>query len=403
MKSFKTFWLLSAVLVLLLITVKNIKPIQHINETGSNIVKVYLIVYDDNAISDTTKQKKYKATINIHYKNNEYTGDCYIRRSGHSTLESVEQPSFHLYSDDRFRIPMFEGMDSYSKLILKNSGNDYGLAFVRNQLAQSIAYENGFKDSEQMLPCEVWINDKYMGYYQVVNVLDETWFADLYDTSTEHYRVYKNLEDDSIPDDLYKCLNMTTENFDEELVENTIDVHQFLEYIAWRMWCGDRDVITHNTIVYSIDNEPYKFILHDMDKAFFTHYDEDATEERAVTEGIGIKTEIDNCTHLAVLLMRNEDNWNYFKDYMLQISSHKDSYIEKLYQLHEERLPCIKNMFDNNLITIYRKSDKHYNIHPSIETTLKEIKDIEDYIDVRPTYINMMLDYLDDYRFEMKD
>ena len=53
----------------------------------------------------------------------------------------------------------------YDKLVLRNGGDDFQLAFLRDELVQRLAIDAGFSAYEAVVPAVAYINGSYYGFY----------------------------------------------------------------------------------------------------------------------------------------------------------------------------------------------------------------------------------------------
>ncbi len=192
--------------------------------------------------------------------------DCGIRTYGgwsrQNKMKSVKLFARKEYGDKTFDYPFFENaldesnnvIDVFKRIVVRGHGNDLGFAFIREELFQTLAGEAGYM-SRASRPCAFYINGEYYGCYW----LEENWHKSYFEN---HYGEYKgNLEiiegkemdlttDDEeskyAADDWKKfyttyayadlCDDATYEKVCEEL-----DVKEYIETYAFRMFIGDND------------------------------------------------------------------------------------------------------------------------------------------------------------------
>ena len=216
----------------------------------------------------------------------------------------LENPSFEfdtlfgeLYDCDGSRVTDF------SDLILRNAGNDYGTAFMRDEVVQTLMKNQGFVFTEEVRPCLVFVNGTLYGLYWLHEPYKEDYFENRF--SGYHYKgefvVLDGPETAKLPDgevhkgfDPLKDYNEMLSYGKKDLTDDGIyaelcsklDVDSYLRLNASMAYVDNGDWPQNNNRVfkyfaaegesfpdvYGMDGKWY-FVPHDTDWAFFNGVD----------------------------------------------------------------------------------------------------------------------------------
>ncbi|MCR5824052.1 MAG: CotH kinase family protein [Lachnospiraceae bacterium] len=184
----------------------------------------------------------------------------------------------------------------YKKLVLRDSGNDYQFAWIRDELAQTLASEAGFTDYEAVAPAIYFINGEYRGFYWLHETYCDNYFKNKYGDKgkngefaiVEGSETKKNVTDDDA-DNVKAAKAYNTEYAklikldltDMEAYEQLcafMDVENYIKYYAFNIFIGNKDWPDNNYKCYryyAAEGEDYeegtiydgrwRFLLHDMD------------------------------------------------------------------------------------------------------------------------------------------
>ncbi|MDF2537380.1 MAG: hypothetical protein K0S76_401 [Herbinix sp.] len=185
-------------------------------------------------------------------------------------------------------------LDSFKELVLRNSGNDNGNAYIRDEFFQTIAGQAGYLDYEAVRPAALFINGQYQGFYWIHEVYGDEYFEDHYGDYTGSFEVleggelFKNSDEDSenaqIIQDYeamykYASMDLTNDYIYDNLCE-LIDVENYLSYYAFNIYIGNDDWPHNNYKTYryfAAEGEVYReapfdgkwrYLLHDTDFGF---------------------------------------------------------------------------------------------------------------------------------------
>lgn len=228
-------------------------------------------------------------------------------------------------------------LDRANRLVLRNSGDDYNHAFIRDSLLQQLARDAGFPCAYEDHPAAVYLNGKYYGFYWIREPFSDGYMRELYgdydgefiklsvndytqtaepeedETSQaalkpyeeEYQKIYQtycnaNLQDD----DTYEALN------------RIIDVDNYLQYYAIELYIGNKDWPYNNIKVYryvnpdskyrsgSVFDGRYRYLLNDTDYSFGLV--SDSTAYSYDEDNISIVTGNDQSVLFANLMTRED-------------------------------------------------------------------------------------------------
>ncbi|MCK5741382.1 MAG: CotH kinase family protein, partial [Chlorobi bacterium] len=91
------------------------------------------------------------------------------------------------YSTGDFEHDFFgqSGFDKYDQLLLRNGGNDWKFAFIRDSYAGDLIRKIPSLDVPEYRPSIAYLNGEYLGVYQLKERMNEDWLARRYDISPE--------------------------------------------------------------------------------------------------------------------------------------------------------------------------------------------------------------------------
>lgn len=176
---------------------------------------------------------------------------------------SAPQKSFRLfarrqYGTGRFRYPFFSGsaVDEFEVLVLRNTGNDWSRARMRDRLAQSLGAELG-ATSVQARPVVVYLNGAYWGHYDLTELPDEYFLAGHFEADPATLDLVENGSEIEVGDHrAYTAL--TQESFRRDPrdpgayapVLAQMDLDNLLAWLLTEIYLDNTDWPTHNTILW---------------------------------------------------------------------------------------------------------------------------------------------------------
>ncbi len=279
----------------------------------------------------------------------------YGNASRYNSIKSMKLYARKSYGDDAgigafhtdlFQTPLADGsglcIDEYDKLVLRNSGNDFQFAYIRDELCQVLAAEAGFADYEAVVPAVCYLNGEYYGLFWLHESYCDDYFKDKYPNAAalgefiicEGTDVEKDVEEDDADAVYAEEFNaMYAKYADSDLTDGTVyaelcallDVENYLDYFAFNIYLNNRDWPQNNLRCYryvpaegeapgeGVYDGKWRFLVHDMD------YSMGMYEQPEVMAGY------DNLSHITTAgderysplftaLMEREECRGYFAD-----------------------------------------------------------------------------------------
>ncbi|UTR11798.1 CotH kinase family protein [Evansella sp. LMS18] len=235
-----------------------------------------------------------------------FAQDAGVRIHGNFTRR-FPQKSLRLYSrsdygESRFSYPFFESkeMDDFNRLLLRNSGNDWGMTMFRDAAMQSLVHHLDL-DTQHYQPAVVYLNGEYWGIHNIRDRHDKHYLETHYGADRDDFTILSaNAElDDGSPDgqeDYISMLEYIEENGLEEEehyehIKTLMDVDNFIEYYVAQIYNANTDW-PHNNISYwryenSFNEESlpdkldgrWRWFLFDVDRSLgYVEYDHNTIE-----------------------------------------------------------------------------------------------------------------------------
>ncbi len=199
----------------------------------------------------------------------------YGAASRSSVLKSLKLFARKEYDPDhgQFDIDLFGtiGADGtvipeYDKLVLRNYGNDFQFAFIRDELNQRLAAKAGYTDCEAVVPALVYLNGEYYGLMYLHETYCDDLFKDKYGDGNGKYEVLEGRdgkmnveEDDADMAAIATDYNTRYEGFiNADLLDDAVyaelcafmDVENYLQNFAFNIYVNNNDWPQNNFKCY---------------------------------------------------------------------------------------------------------------------------------------------------------
>lgn len=127
--------------------------------------------------------------------------DCGLRIFGNFSRGKA-QKSFQLFARKiydvygKFHLSLFPDVrkeadstisERSNRLVFRNSGNDFGKAFLRDTLIQQLATDYGFPLTTPYVPAAVYINGEYVGFYWIKEPFSDGQMEELYGSANGYF------------------------------------------------------------------------------------------------------------------------------------------------------------------------------------------------------------------------
>ncbi len=189
-----------------------------------------------------------------------------------------------------------EYVKKYKKLVLRDSGNDWQFAWIRDELAQTLAKDAGFTDYEAVEPAIYYLNGEYRGFYWLHEVYCDNYFKNKYGDKNKNgeFVVIEGTETEKSEEDNDELTVIAAKEFNKAYAEfskldytldsnykklcDFMDVENYIKYYAYNIYICNKDWPNNNYKCYryyapngenyevgTIYDGKWRFLLHDMD------------------------------------------------------------------------------------------------------------------------------------------
>lgn len=305
----------------------------------------------------------------------------------------------------------------YDKLVLRNGGDDFGLAFLRDELVQRLAIDAGFSAYEAVVPAAAYINGSYYGFYWLHESYCDKYFQYRNGKSDGEYIIlegsetYKAISGDAAESAAAKEYNALYKQYAyaDLTVEDTfavlcskIDVENYMDYMAYNIYIANHDWPYGNYRCfryYAAEGEAYgtgekdgrfRFLLHDCDDSFsiYTADAAAAAHSNDLEEVLSSKSSA-RYSPLLVALLKREDCKQYFINKMLEYMNGALSYDNVCKVLDKM---CAER--DTELAYYYQHLASLTNVSATPTSLERQLLHIRSFAKERPAY---MLGCLEDF------
>lgn len=356
--------------------------------------------------------------------------DCGLNIYGNAT-RAKNQKSFRLtarreYDEENntFDYPFFSDYLNtnggeilcYKKLSLHNSGNDNGYGFIRNQLCNRLAGDAGFPDVLVSQSATVYVNGRYMGVYWLQNTYSGNYFEEKYGNYEGEMPVFEGTmsevtasgEDTETLEKYAEeyndlCEWVKTVDLQDETnyarVAETIDVENFLQYVAIEYYVNNIDWPNNNVKIYryispdgqyeegTVFDGKYRYLLFDLDYGMGLILTERWFGRDSGTESLAELCIADSVSALFAKLMERGDCRNQFVNDVLDLRNGSFSYentVSVMTELSDSRWSELTYMMEQTDIlkdSLWEPDDNNIN------NVVEELQEIQYYSDTRASFV----------------
>lgn len=342
------------------------------------------------------------------------------RLNNHKTLRLYARREYG--GDNKFRYDFFGDLNSledgtlgqkYKRLLLKNSGQDYGYGFVRNELVGRLAAQAGFPDTQHVTPICVYINGIYYGSYWLCSNFDEQYFENRYGSYDGVFTVLEGGDrEKTVPEDAdaeetrraaefnaqynaFAAMDLTVpENY--EALQAFLDVENYLQYFAIENYVGNDDWPDANVKTYRYEagesgcregvfDGRYRMLLFDADYGFglLFYYDTIGCLVNEMT----LDKILYERSPLFAALMQREDCRAYFTSCTLDLMNgamRAENVAEHVDELHALRRDELSRTLETPGLVGGLLLEEDW---LGMETVEENIRSVKSYAAARPQYV----------------
>lgn len=373
-------------------------------------------------------EKEVQVTLFDRQGGEAFSQNCGIRVYG-SFSRAKNQPSFRLYArseydeDKAFRYYFFEDdynldhvlVSRYKRLILRNSGDDNGYAYLRNELANRLCGQAGFPDVQHASAVCVYLNGEYYGVYWFVNNYDDWYFENKYGAYDGQMVVLEGqvskLDEQAGEDEVTGLVREEYNAFYEEAslldlsvdenwdrLNQTLDVENFLQYMALQNYVCNQDFMVNNFRVYrycsdegkyqagTVFDGRYRFLLYDLDESLgFSEYDGEGKGPDALRTTDWVSDDSQFSMLFRNIMSRPEGRELYIR-YYLSLANYyfaPERSLEVMAQMHESHAGELKYLYNETSLLAGNEGMPE---NVDYGHALNEIDIISSFLEERPAY-----------------
>lgn len=197
------------------------------------------------------------------------------------------QKSFRIYADagydesKEFEYEVFPGltkkgsgkkMKSFERLILRQSGNDWSYAYMRDEMMQSLVSHVQGLDTQAERPAILFLNGEYWGIYHIRERYDKEYLEDHYNLDDDNVAILdlqKKIEvqegtqedADAYTNEIINYLNShsITQASTYEYIKTKIDIDNYINYYVAEIFFGNTDWPGNNVAIWRYKTEDGKY------------------------------------------------------------------------------------------------------------------------------------------------
>lgn len=357
---------------------------------------------------------------------------AYSRRYKIKSLKIFSRKSYDKehpdFETDIFQTPKADGsgvMSVYDKLVIRNGGNDFQFAFLRDELNQLLCKEAGFSDYEMVLPAVCYLNGKYYGYFWLHESYCDDYFKEKYgkkEGGRGEFIVVEGSDQSKKEDDddkekneaaaaynemyaVYSKADLTDDGAYNEL-RQLIDVENYLDYFAVNVIVSNKDWPNNNYKAYryfAASGEEYgdgvydgrwRYLPHDMDYSYSIYGQREVQPDYDMLVYL-LSNGDERSAPLFASLMKREDCKNYFKNKvksLMETAFSEESINNILDKIMQERSNEMRYYYEylDTLKTNNWFEQERIWCTPDVLT--ENVEQIRDFVRRRPGYLMDILE-----------
>jgi len=332
-----------------------------------------------------------------YFENNGTRGfetDAGMRMRGYGST-AFPLKSFGLYFRNEYGLnkieyPIFNNSntDTYKRLIVRSSGNDFLYAHFRDALLQNIL-DSADLDLQNFQPSVVFFNGEYWGIHNIREKYDKYYFKYHFDIEEDNINIlsvcgFPEEGDDTDFLDLLHFANSNNMSINENYyaVKEKLDINNFIDYEIAEIYFANYDWPCNNYKIWKT-NDPgskWRFLIHDLDLSFGFSSSSSFTT-KSLEHATNTENEWPYCECSNILFNRLLMNEEFKQEFLNRFVYH------------------LKNTFNTNVIL--KKIDEYedlfmpemeeniqrWNYPKDIETWQDEIDILREFAEKRPCYM----------------
>jgi hypothetical protein len=183
------------------------------------------------------------------------------------------------YGNKKIKVKIFEKdtIQTYRRLLLRNSGQDFVGTFIRDVLLQSIAPSSLYIQNSKA--CLVYINGIFWGIHNIREKMDKHYIKSHFKLKENEYSYFENcgktlLGDKKVYNSLMKTVNnkRISDSSYFKTLDSIINIKQWIDYLLFQLYIGNSDWPGVNVKLFKPNNGLWEWLTFDLDLAFGYHY-----------------------------------------------------------------------------------------------------------------------------------
>ena len=339
----------------------------------------------------------------------------------------LPQKSLRIYADGengdlgKIKYEVFPGLTktgsgkslkTFERLILRNCGNDWNIAHMRDELTHTLVSHISGLDTQAVRPAILFLNGEYWGIYYIRERYDKDYFKNHYDLDNDKVAIleFSKKEEPEIQEGTsedaeaykkdvidYLKSNSITDTKTYEYIKTKIDVDNFIIYYITQIFCGNTDWQANNTVIWKYKTEDGKYnpeasygmdgrwrwVLKDTDLGFGYHNDFSVTRD-SLSDAIGDT--------------RNPRWYNFLFQTLLKNTEFRNQFINCFADqlnttFNSERVLQVIKEFEDTLSPEMLEHSNRWQTRKLIDENIEDstwsrnVQVIKDYAKRRPEYI----------------
>ncbi len=165
----------------------------------------------------------------------------------------------------------FHSLDKVKAFRFRNSGNDFEYTMIKDMCYTKLAIDAGLNlDLMYAEQTVVFVNGEFLGVMNLRTESNANGMAGLYGVDKDDITLAKINEgsilikkdgDFDRIDDFISAI----EHKDYEYVRSEIDVDNFIDYMIFQSYIGNRDWPKNNVRFFAVNDGPFRFVMYDLD------------------------------------------------------------------------------------------------------------------------------------------
>lgn len=332
-----------------------------------------------------------QASINVEcfdYQGKELLNEEAFAKVKGNTSVSYAQKSLKIeLSDNKHKLFSDNKLNSFC---IEACGQD-GISFMRDKIVNDLCKNEDYL-TRNYIPCCLFLNGEYWGYYYLAEKYDKNYFKSYFDVDKKDLIVIKNSmlsdgveEDYSLYYSLYTFItnNDMSDEVNYKYVCEEMDINSFIDFYATEFYVANGDFSDYlNNMLWrtrSSYSDRWQYMLFDLNT--------DSMNSEKNAEAI----DIDERSQMLSSLLKNAEFRKAFTDKLYKLSDETFSYenisayIDDYKEQHLDNLIANRRRFYGNEES-ERAAEK--------EVILADLNDIQNFYAGRREYINNFIEYI---------